>query len=126
MSGAYVDTSAFLAAALGDSRHGQVVARLGAYSTLLSSNLLEAEARAAFAREGLAFDAGTLGGIEWVTPDRPLSQELEIASAAGYLRGADLWHVATALYVAPDPGGLAFITLDVRQQAVALTLGFQT
>ena len=103
MSGAYADTSAFLDAALGDSRHGQVAAHLGAYSTLLSSNLLEAEARAAFAREGLAFDAGTLGSIEWVTPHRPLSQELEIASAAGYLRGADLW-----------------------QRAAALALGFQT
>ncbi len=126
MSGAYVDTSAFLAAALGDSGHGQVAAPRGAYSTLLSSNLLEAEARAAFAREGLAFDAGILGGIEWVTPDRPLSQELETAAAAGYLRGAHLWHVAMALYVATDPGELAFIALDARQQAAALALGFKT
>lgn len=92
----------------------------------MSSNLLEAEARAAFAGEGLAFDAGTLGGIEWVTPHRPLSQELEVASAAGHLRGADLWHVAAALYVAPGPGEFAAITLDGRQQAAALVLGFQT
>ncbi len=126
MSGAYVDTSAFLATTWGDSAHDQVATRLEAYSTLLSSNLLEAEVRAAFAREGLDFDAETLADIEWVTPDRPLSHELETALAAGYLRGADLWHVATALYVAPDPGEIAFITLDARQQAVVLALGFQT
>ena len=43
---------------------------------------------------------------------------------AGYLRGADLWHVATALYVTPEPGEISFITLDRRQRNVAMALGF--
>jgi hypothetical protein len=111
---------------LGDSQGGQLATRLEAHSSLLSSNLLEAETRAAFHREGVNFDADTLVGIEWVLPDRPLTQEFEIVLAAGYLRGADLWHLAAALYVAQDPTQIAFITLDVRQQAIAEALGFQT
>jgi hypothetical protein len=43
---------------------------------------------------------------------------------AGYVRGADCWHLATALYLAPDAGDLVFLTLDLRQRAVAKTLGF--
>ena len=42
----------------------------------------------------------------------------------GYLRGADLWHVATALYVSPEAGSLSFATLDTRQSAFAEKLGF--
>ena len=43
---------------------------------------------------------------------------------AGYLKGADLRHVANALYARRGLGDLAFITLDVRQRTVARTLGF--
>jgi hypothetical protein len=45
---------------------------------------------------------------------------------AGYLRGADCWHVATALYVSPEPSRLSFLTLDERQRDVARTLGFRS
>ena len=126
MSVAYVDTSAFLAAALGDSGGGQVASRLGMHSSLVSSNLLEAEVRSAFHRDDVEFNLEILSGIEWIMPERRLSQEFEAVLSVGYLRGADLWHVATALYVAPDPGEIAFITLDDRQRAVVLALGFQT
>jgi hypothetical protein len=43
---------------------------------------------------------------------------------AGCLRGADCWHLATALYVADDPGAMAFITLDTAQRRTAKALGF--
>ena len=43
---------------------------------------------------------------------------------AGNLRGADLWHVAMALYVSPRPDSLSFATLGARQSAVAEALGF--
>ncbi len=39
-------------------------------------------------------------------------------------RGADLWHLACALWIAPDARGLAFVTLDKRQREVARKLGF--
>ncbi len=57
-------------------------------------------------------------------PDRSLAPEFAVVLEAGYLRGSDLWHVATALYVSPDPQEISFLTLDRRQQAVAGALGF--
>jgi len=65
-----------------------------------------------------------LAGLEWVSPDRPLGAEINAVLDAGYLRGADCWHVATALYFATDPSRLAFLTLDARQGEVAKALGF--
>jgi hypothetical protein len=41
----------------------------------------------------------------------------------GYPKGADIWHVANALFVAPDGRDLTFLTLDPRQQEVATALG---
>lgn len=44
----------------------------------------------------------------------------------GYVRGADCWHLATALHLAGEPGRVVFLTLDRRQRDVALRLGFPT
>ena len=125
MSIAYVDTSTLVAIAFEEPGASQAGERLESFSRLLSSNLLEAELRAAFARERLEFDAEVLSRIEWILPDRPLAIELARALEAGYLRGADLWHIATALYVAPKAKEIGFITLDGPQREVAAALGFQ-
>jgi hypothetical protein len=50
--------------------------------------------------------------------------ELERIAVEGYVKGADLWHLACALFLAPQPKDLAFLTLDKRQEAVARKLGF--
>ena len=92
----------------------------------MSSNLLEAEVRSAFARDRQRFIPDVLSSIEWVFPVRSLGPEFEMVLNAGYLRGADLWHVATALYVIDAPAGISFVTLDHRQETVAASLGFQT
>ena len=125
MSAAYVDTSALVAVAFGERGAAALASRLGTFPRLLSSNLLEAEIRAACSRERVAVSERLLANLEWVLPDRPLGQEITAVLAAGYLRGADLWHVAAALYVAPAPGDLTFITRDRRQRTVAAALGFQ-
>lgn len=125
MSIAY-DTSTLVAIAFEEPGGTQAGERLEGFSRLLSSNLLEAELRAAFARERLAFDAEALSRIEWILPDRPLAGELARALAAGYLRGADLWHIATALYVAPRAEEIGFITLDGPQRDVAAASGFRS
>ena len=110
-----------------DETEGALIGdRLRSYSRLLSANLLEAELRAVFARERLHFEPDLLAPISWVLPIRTLAVELDTVLTAGYLRGADLWHVATALYVAPKPDQLEFVTLDDRQRRVAASLGFQT
>ena len=58
-------------------------------------------------------------------PGSALTREFETALQVGYLRGADLWHVATALYMSPEPGDISFVTLDRRQRNVAKALGFR-
>ena len=94
------------------------------FARLISSNLLEAELWAAFARENLLFQESAVAGIEWILPDRTLTPEFAAVLETGYLRGADLWHVAAALYVSAQSGSLSFATLDARQGTVAEALGF--
>ena len=125
MAFAYVDSSAIVAIAFGEHSADDTAHRLREQEDLRSSNLLEAEVRAAHIRTGTTFDPESLARIRWITPDRGLSSEISIAARAGYLRGADLWHLATALYLTPDPGEVTFITLDERQREVARALGFR-
>ena len=126
MEGTYVDASAILAIAFQEPGYEVVKQRLQGFPRLRSSHLLEAELRAAHARNNVIFDPGFIAGIEWIAPFRPLSREIAAALEIGYLRGADLWHVAVALYQADNPREVAFMTLDGRQRAVAAALGFQT
>ena len=125
MSVAYVDTSVLTAIAFDEPGAPAYARRLDEFARLISSNLLEAELRAAFVRENLPFQESVIAGIDWILPDRTLASECATALESGYLRGADLWHVATALYVSPESEGLSFATLDVRQSAVAEALGFR-
>jgi hypothetical protein len=105
---AYVDTSCLVAIAFGESGARRVAARLGRFDRVFSSNLLEAELRSALIREGVSGDAA-----------RPL---LAGIAATGYVRGADLWHLACALFLEPDGRDLVFLTLDRRQAEVAARL----
>ena len=126
MTVAYVDTSALVAVALGEPAGDAMAQRLNEFTSVMSSNLLEAELRSVYSREKRRFEATRLAGVEWVMPNRPLSPEIALVLDTGYMRGADLWHLATALFIAPDPGAMHFVTLDQRQHAAASILGFQT
>ena len=122
---AYVDTSCLVAIALGEPGSAKVAARLAAYESLFAAGLLEAELKSALRREGVPGDAGdVLPALGWIYPDRPLSGEIDRVLEAGHVKGADTWHLACALYLAPDGHELRFETLDVRQRAVAVKLGF--
>ncbi len=113
MKAAYVDTSCLVAIAFGESEAAQVVSRLREHDVLLSSNLLEAELRATLVREAAEVDEALFSWIKWVLPDRPLSVEIIRVLRAGYLRGADLWHLATAMYVTPEPTRPLYISYAV-------------
>ncbi len=126
MSLAYIDSSCLVAIAFGERGGKALAKRLAGFEELLSSNVLEAELRSAFQREEVAFEPGLLASITWVLPDRALGGEMSRALEVGYLRGADLWHVACALYLVDDPRDLTFISLDERQESVAASLGFRT
>jgi uncharacterized protein with PIN domain len=123
---AYVDTSCLVAIAFGEKGSGALARRLETFDDLVSSNLLEAELRSAFKRESVSPVPEMLSAISYVVPDRPLSREIEAVLEAGLVRGADCWHLATALFLSEDPSQLSFITLDARQKAVAGALGFRT
>lgn len=122
---AYVDSSCIVAVLLTEGGAGRLGRTLGRYVRLYASNLLEAEVISAAQREGVRADRQALfGNLQWVTPARPLSAEIDEARIAGYLRGADLWHVAHALYLRTELGGIDFLTLDARQADVADRLTF--
>jgi predicted nucleic acid-binding protein len=121
---AYVDTSCLVAIAFQERGGTALRRRLERFDELLASTLLEAELRAALLREGVTDEPRLLGAVSWVVPDRPLGAEIARVLDAGYVRGADCWHLATALYLAEDPGALSFVTLDERQGDVASKLGF--
>ena len=125
MTVAYVDSSCVVAVALAERGGTAMARRLGAFDELVSSNLLESEVRAALARERVATDIALLSAISWILPDRPLHGEIGMVLDAGYLRGADCWHLAAALYLAGDSREVAFLTLDERQAKVAGALGFR-
>lgn len=121
---AYVDTSCVVAIALGERGGTALARRLTTYDRLLSANLLEAELGAALAREGVETDAEeALAGIDWVFPQAPLSEEIAAVLEAGYARGADVWHLASALWARQRLGTIDFLTLDTRQRALAGALG---
>lgn len=125
MKGAYVDTSCFVAIALAEAGAASVVRRLAPFDALYSSNLLEAELYSVLQRERVTPDSRALDRIVWVIPDRPLHAEIGRVLEAGYARGADCWHLASALYLAEDTGEISFLTLDTRQWSVARKLGFR-
>jgi hypothetical protein len=115
-----------VALAFGERGGAAPARRLARLDPWLSSNLLEAELRAACARERVTPSMELFQGIKWVLPDRPLTVELKSVFAQGYARGGDAWHLACALYLARDPRELVFLTLDHRQRALARRLGFVT
>lgn len=127
MALAYVDTSCLVAIALGEPQSDHLAQRLEG-CRLLASNLLEAEFHAAMVREEIEKSSeDLLSWITWIFPDRPLGPELRRVTKCGYLRGADLWHLACALFLAGgNPRELIFATLDHRQHEVAMKLGFQS
>lgn len=128
MRAAYLDTS-FLLAILFDEPGATALRRtLGRYGRVFSSDLLTAETLSAAARERLEVGAvmTALDAVALVLPHRSLDREIQEVLAQGYLRGADAWHVACALFLADAARSeLAFLSRDTAQRRVARGLGFR-
>lgn len=126
MGSAYVDTSCLISIAFEEKDYAALARRLNSFDAVFSSNLLEAEFLAAFARHGREPDRSNLGRIQWIYPDRPLRPEITRVLAEGFVRGADCWHLANALFfAAQEPSSISFLTLDSRQGTIARALGFR-
>lgn len=104
----------------------RVAQRARRFDRLIASPLIEAEVRCAAKREQIALDDRLLSAIQLIPVFDTLGKEIDRVLAHGYLRGADCFHVATALRIAPNPEELTFLTLDVNQRTVAAALGFKT
>jgi predicted nucleic acid-binding protein len=123
LSVAYADASVFASLAFREPDAARIRRRLAAFDRVVTSVLTEAELASALRREEVELPQSPLLGVELIgTPD-PLSHELQEVLAAGYLRGADCWHVAVALNYSPDCEA-TFLTLNKAQRAVAAKLGF--
>jgi len=122
----YLDTSCLVALAFDEPGAEEIARRLSGYDELIAANLLEAEFLSAFHREGVADETDLLDGLAWLLPDRPLGLEMGRVLAVRYVRGADLWHLAAALFLAETPASVDFLTLDSDQAAAAVALGFAT
>lgn len=123
MSVAYADASVFAALAFREPEAGRIRRRLAGFERVVTSVFTDAELASALTREGIALAESPLRGVQLVgTPD-PLSPEIQEVLGAGYLRGADCWHVAVALNYSPDRD-VTFLSLDKAQRAVAAKLGF--
>jgi hypothetical protein len=120
---AYVDSSCLIAVALQEEGAGDLLVRLSRFDRLVSSPLAEAEFRSAMAREGIAGKGGNLlSWLDWIQPYRRLTPEIEQILALGRPRGADLWHIACALFVRPKLRDLHFLTRDGGQRDTARAL----
>lgn len=130
MKAVYVDTSALVAIVFEEKEGATVRAKLAAADEAFSSVLMEAELLAALARERVPFGeaAALLSGISLLSADGSLRGECEEALSHAYVRGADLWHLATALSLvgSASRAELLFLTLDTTQKALARKLGFRT
>lgn len=126
MTGAYLDSSVVTAIAFEEPGADALRSRLQQFPRIFSAPLMEAEVRAAARREGVPVDEGWFGPVTWVGTDRPFRAELIRVLEVGYVRGADCWHLATALHLSDNPGEITFLTVDLRQRQVAAALGFVT
>jgi predicted nucleic acid-binding protein len=123
---AYVDSSVLVAIVAGEPAASALLTTLDDCEEVFATNLLEAELRSATFRKCSPADLATvLDGIRWVHPDRPLRREFARVLAHGHLRGADLWHVACALFLGEVLAPVPFLTLDARQREVAAAVGLQ-
>jgi predicted nucleic acid-binding protein len=127
LSAAFVDSSCLVAILLGEppgTRTGRIFRR---YDRLFASNLLEAEVCAAARRERVVLARPSVfQDLLWVLPDRALGVQIDRVLDTGYLRGADVWHLACALLLRDRIPELEFLTLDEPQAALAGALGFPT
>jgi len=123
LSVAYADASVFASLAFREPEAARIRKRLAGFDIVVTSVLTEAELASALAREAMVLPDSPLNGVQLIGAPDPLSDEIRMVLAAGYLRGADCWHVAVALNYAPARD-LTFLSLDKAQRAVAAELGF--
>lgn len=121
----FVDSSCLVAIALDEPGASRLRVRLSRAPRRFAATLAESEVLAAMVREDVGTPTNLFDGIAWIAPARRLSPELSRVLGSGYLRGADAWHLACALFLDPAASELTFATLDQRQRQAARSIGFR-
>lgn len=125
MKWAYVDSSVVLATIFEDQPAKKLAKLWGSAERFISSYLLEVEVFSAMRREQVDVSLADeplrrLGFVQ----TRSLAQECKEILRMGYLRGADLFHLATAVWVRDKFTDLKFFSFDRQQMEIADKLGF--
>jgi predicted nucleic acid-binding protein len=123
---AYVDTSALVAVQFGEPTRPAYLRTFRAQTRLLTTTLAQAELCATIVRAKQPLEAAErlLRRVEIFVPPDDLAEECREALGYGYLRGADLWHVAAAMRLAgPHRKRLTFCTGDGDQATIARAVG---
>ncbi len=126
MSYLYIDTSASAAILFKEPGHEELKTLFSQHKKF-SSHLLEAELLAAAHRENIEIRMveELTDRITFISPTRSLGEEYRLIFSAGYCRGADAYHLATLLFLAPNRESLAFLTMDGRQIEIAKKIGIR-
>ena len=121
----YIDTSVIVSLLFEEHGHKEF-RKILKTGRALSSYFIEAELYSVAKREGVALDIVRrfVEPLFLFTPSRPIAFECERILKEHYCRGADIYHLASALFLAPNPRELKFVTCDNRQGAIAKALGF--
>jgi prevent-host-death family protein len=113
---------------LGEAEARRGARMLRAHDQAFSVGLVVPEILSALKREERPLNEADrlLARLSLFFSDGSLKTECEEALSAGFLRGADLWHVATALAIAGRQRRkeLLFATFDERRREVAKKLQF--
>lgn len=127
MSELYVDSSVVVAMLLEEPQAENLSKLLTKSQVAYSSYLLEAELFASAAREKIDGERAVefAGLVSLVIPQRSLREEYRRIFRAGFCRGANAFHLATALYLNPEADRLTFVTADNAQSRLAKRLGFR-
>ena len=122
----YIDTSVIVCLLFKQLDYQKLQTAFVEAEELISSSLILAETQSACVREKFPPQAGSplLNKISLVNPEHRMTVELAEIFKYGYLRGADAYHLACALYADNNTRELVFLSRDNKQQALAKKLGF--
>lgn len=125
---AYIDSSYFIAVIFGENNSTQYSKFISRFDNVVSSVLLEAEVLSTAKREQLPLQEveNLLSVVRFLHIEGSLRPYLRKVFECGYLRGADAFHVASALWCSEArTTDMHFLTLDKNQASIADILGFK-
>ncbi len=127
MKVAYIDTSVFVAVLFEEQKDKHALAQLELFDECVTSFLTEAELYSVCKREKVELDTAKsiLNAITFIGQESSLAIQYRSLFEMGHLRGADAFHLATALYLSPKRNELTFFSLDQNQIKIAQKLGFK-